>query len=457
MSVSRPLAAVLILSSLIACTAEAQGPNVIFIMTDDLGYGDLEVYGGDDIATPNLNQIAAQGVRFTDFYANGANCSPTRAGFLTGRYQHRYGVEWPITHREAAEGEGVSADGRTLPQLVKDAGYNTAMVGKWHLGHEDNQSPNAHGFDYFYGFRSGLIDFYQHTDTAGNPDFWENEEEISVEGYATDLITAKAVEYIDGNAGDAPFFLSVQYNAPHWPYQPPDSPSIAEDNAAHLQPDDANPGSRDDYIAMVERVDQGIGEIMTALDRAGVADNTMIIFTNDNGGEWLSDNDPLFHRKSSVYEGGIRVPALVSWPDVIPGGQVTNQVGITMDMTATILAATGADIPGDLELDGMNLLPVMTGDQPVTERTLFWRSRGEARAVRKGDWKLIVEFSGFGEVSQIYNLQRDIGEHDNISRTDQGRAVARELRPLLDAWEEEMTAISSTYPWGYEVEEAAAD
>jgi arylsulfatase A-like enzyme len=262
----------------------------------------------------------------------------------------------------------------------------------------------------------------------------------------TDLTTEHAVDFIEATAG-SPFFLSVQYNAPNWPYQPPDSPSIAENNADHLQPDDENPGSREDYIAMVERVDQGIGEILAAVEAAGIDDNTFIIFTNDNGGEWLSRNDPLFHRKSSVYEGGIRTPALMRWPGVIPEGMATNQVGITMDLTRTILAAAGASEPHDLEFDGINLLPIVTGDAPVTERTLFWRTRGEARAVRSGDWKLIVEFAGFGEVNMIFNLQRDIGERNDIARTEQGKAVARQLRPLLDAWEAEMTAEGSVWPW----------
>jgi arylsulfatase A-like enzyme len=216
---------------------------------------------------------------------------------------------------------------------------------------------------------------------------------------------------------------------------------------ANLQPDDENPGSRDDSIAMVERADQGIGEIIAAVEAAGVSDNTLIIYTNDNGGEWLSRNDPLFHRKSSVYEGDIRTPALMRWPGVIPEGMVTTQVGITMDLTRTILAAAGASEPHDLEFDGINLLPIVTGDAPVTERTLFWRTRGEARAVRSGDWKLIVEFAGFGEVNMIFNLQRDIGERNDIARTEQGKAVARQLRPLLDAWEAEMTAEGSVWPW----------
>jgi len=414
-------------------------PNVIFIMTDDLGYGDLGIYGATDVSTPSLDRLASEGVRFTDFYSNGPNCSPTRAGFLTGRYQQRSGIENPLGQRDTAAGLGVEADGRTLPQLLKNNGYRTALFGKWHMGYEDNQVPNAHGFDEFFGFLSGYLDFYQHTNGYGEPDLWENRRPVSAEGYLTDLITERSVRFIEDNAG-APFFLSVQYNAPHWPYQPPDSPSVARDNAGHLQPYSENTSSRADYVAMVERVDRGVGEIVAAVERAGIAGETLVIFTNDNGGEWLSRNQPLFQRKSSVWEGGIRVPAMMRWPGVIPENLVTDQVGITMDLTATILAATGANVPADLDLEGIDLMPIVTGETPEVERTLFWRTRGTARAVRSGDYKLIVQYEGVVELNFVFNLRQDIGERNDLAWSPQGQAVARRLRPLLDAWEAEVTA-----------------
>ena len=196
-------------------------------------------------------------------------------------------------------GRGVVADGRTLPQLLKNSGYATALVGKWHLGYELDQSPNAHGFDYFFGFKSGFVDYYQHTNGRGVDDLWENEQQIQMDGYLTDLITERSTEFIRENAS-RPFFLSVQYNAAHWPYQPPDRPSVARNNATHLQPHSENTGTRQDYVAMLERADQGIGEIVRALNDAGVSDNTLVIFTNDNGGEWLARNAPLFNRKWTV-------------------------------------------------------------------------------------------------------------------------------------------------------------
>jgi arylsulfatase A-like enzyme len=437
-----PLAALLIIASLGFATAPATAqtrPNVIFIMTDDLGYGDIGVYGGTDIATPRLDRLAREGIRFTDFYANASNCSPTRTGFLTGRYQQRYGIERPLSARGNVDGLGLDADGRTLPQLLKNSGYATGLVGKWHLGYEDNQVPNAHGFDYFFGFQAGYTDYYRHTDGNGNPDLWQNRQQISEDGYMTDMITERAVAFIEANAG-SPFFLSVQYNAPHWPYQLPDSPSVAVDNGTHLQPYDDNPGTREIYAAMVERADQGVGQIVDAVDAAGLSENTLIIYTNDNGGEWLSRNDPLFENKSSIYEGGIRVPAMLRWPGTIPAGRVTDQVGITMDLTRTILVAAGAELPSDLDLEGIDLLPIITGESPEVPRTLFWRTRGGQRAVRSGNWKYITQYPGVGERNFVFDLRLDVGEHNDLAWSAQGQAVARKLRPLLDAWEAEVSA-----------------
>jgi arylsulfatase A-like enzyme len=303
----------------------------------------------------------------------------------------------------------------------------------------DSQSPQAHGFDDFFGFKSGYLDYYQHTNGAGDADLWENGRIVDEEGYLTDLITRRSVEFIERNA-DVPFFLSVQYNAAHWPYQPPDMPSVARENATHLQPHSEDTNTREDYAAMLERADTGIGEILTALEAAGLTSNTLVIFTNDNGGEWLSRNAPLFNRKGTVWEGGIRVPALVKWPGVIPAGRVTDQVGITMDITATILAATNAEVPPDLHLEGIDLLPIVTGEEPEVPRTLFWRYRTEARAVRSGDWKLIVQYAGPGQLNFVFDVRQDVGERNDLANTRLGQEVARRLRPLLDAWEAEVNA-----------------
>ena len=419
----------------------AARPNVVLIITDDAGYGDLGSYGATDIRTPNIDSLGRDGVRFTDFYANAPLCSPTRAALVTGRYQQRYALEAALGNANSPAAEqGLPAQGRSLPALLKPNGYATALIGKWHLGYKPEFGPNAHGFDYFFGQKSGYVDYYQHTGGDGQPDLFENGSPITEQGYLTDLITARSTRFVEQNAS-RPFFLEVAYNAPHWPCQVPDKPSVAERNAAHLGPHDANTSTRADYVAMMERVDRGVGDILRTLDRLGLARNTLVIFTNDNGGEWLSRNAPLFQRKWTLWEGGIRVPALVRFPGRIPAGRVTPQVGITMDLTATILAATGSAVPADTKLEGINLLPILEGRQPVADRTLFWRTNAgnhNMRAVRSGDYKLLMD----GNTMLLYDVRRDLAERTDLGSRRQD--IARRLWPLLQAWEQDVNAEAKT-------------
>lgn len=408
-----------------AAQAQEGPPNVVLIITDDMGYGDLGSYGSPDLRTPNIDSLASDGIRLTDFYSNGVLCSPTRAGLLTGRYQQRYGIERALG--SAPTSRGLIVTGNSLPQLLKDEGYTTGLFGKWHLGMIDEHSPGAQGFDHFFGFRGAYLDFYEHDRGPANPDLWENDTRIERDGYLTDLITEETVAFIERNA-DAPFFIDVSYNAPHWPYQPPDMPSVSRNNAGHLQPHSDNTSTRADYVAMVERVDDGVGEILATLERLGLDDGTLVIFTNDNGGEWLARNEPLFHRKWTVWEGGIRVPTLIRWPSRIPAGRVSDQVGITMDLTATILKVAGASVPADLE--GMDLMPILRGEAPEVTRTLYWRTTAgrNQRAVRSGDWKLVVD----GNASFVFNLRTDPGERNDMAKLRQD--VAARLRPMVDDW-----------------------
>jgi arylsulfatase A-like enzyme len=416
-----------------------QRPNIVLIMTDDVGYGDLGSYGAPDVKTPNIDRLARDGVRLTDFYANGATCTPTRTGLISGRYQQRFGLEQPLGARGAEDAErGLSPTGRSLPQLLKNNGYATALIGKWHLGWKSEFSPIAHGFDSFFGFKSGYIDYYQHTAGGNAPlkaDLFENDRSVEAPGYMTDLITDRSLRFIEQNAG-RPFFIDVSYNAAHWPYQRPDEPSTARDGGRHLGPFDEPTSTRADYVAMLERADQGIGRILGALDKSGVRENTIVIFTNDNGGEWLSRNTPLFHHKGSVWEGGIRVPTIIRWPGRIRAGRVSGQVGITMDLTVSILAATGTSVPPEARLEGIDLLPVLEGRAPAIDRTLFWRVTGPAaqQAVRSGEWKLLID----GGRPMLFNLRTDVGERNNLigQRSD----IARRLRPLLAAWGEDVDA-----------------
>lgn len=434
---------------LLACTSAVAGaqpsratasqrPNVVLVITDDMGYGDLGSYGATDVRTPHIDALARGGVRLTDFYSNGVLCTPTRAGLISGRYQQRYGLEHALPSAGSQGGDrGLPVTGHSLPQLLKNNGYATALVGKWHLGYRPEFSPHAHGFDYFFGLKSGYHDFYTHRGSDGNNDLWENDRVIEETGYMTDLITQRATRFIEQQArAGRPFFIDVAYNAPHWPYQPPDRPSVSRSNAAHLMPHDSATSTRADYVAMVERVDRGVGEIVRLLDRLGISRQTLVIFTNDNGGEWLSNNGPLFNRKWTVWEGGIRVPAIVRWPGRIPAGKVSAQVGITMDLGASILAATGSFVPPAARLEGMNLLPILEGRVPVAERTLFWRAVAgrTQRAVRSGNWKLVVD----GNHSFVYDLGKDVGERHDLANRRQD--VARRLRGLLNAWEADVDA-----------------
>jgi arylsulfatase A-like enzyme len=419
--------------------AQAPRPNVVLIITDDMGWADLSSYGATDIKTPNIDSIGRDGIRLTDFYANGVLCTPTRAGLISGRYQQRFAMEVALGHAASPTGErGLPVTGQSLPQLLKNNGYATALVGKWHLGYKPDFSPLAHGFEYFFGLKSGYHDYYGHNDSNGKADLWENDAPIEIAGYTTDLVTERSLRFIEQNA-NRPFFIDVAYNAPHWPYQRPEQPSVARGNATHLMPHDPDTGTRADYVAMVERVDRGVGDILRALDRLKLASNTIVIFTNDNGGEWLSNNGPLFNRKWTVWEGGIRVPLLIRWPGRVEAGKVSGQVGITMDLTASILAATSTPVPASARLDGQNLFPIWEGKAPDTERTLFWRTNAGGfaqKAVRSGDWKLVRD-SGH---TYIYNLKTDPGERHDLANRRQD--IAQKLWALIQAWERDVDAES---------------
>lgn len=438
MRLTTALAAFALFSCVAAADAQAQQPrpNVVLIVMDDVGYGDYGVYGAPDVETPNVDRLAREGARFTDFYA-APTCTPTRAALITGRYQQRVSLEAPLGNATTPARElGLRPTGRSLPQLLKNSGYATGLVGKWHLGYKPEFQPNAHGFDYFFGFLSGYIDFYQHTGGDGVHDLYENGEPVHVDGYMTDLITERSLRFIQDNA-QRPFFLEIAYNAAHWPFQVPDKPSVAPGNARFVQPSDENTSTRQDYAAMIERADQGVGRIVELLAKLNLTENTLVLFTNDNGGEWLSRNAPFYHRKGTVWEGGIRVPLIMKWPGRIPAARVERQVGIMMDLTRTILAATGTPVPAEAKLEGIDLLPIISGRAERVERTLFFRVAGPARqqrAVRHGDWKLVIDAGAM----LLFDLYEDVGERNDLARSRPD--IARQLRPLLTEWEADVNA-----------------
>ena len=434
---------VLLAALILGATSQAHAqrpPNVVLVMMDDLGYGDLGSYGASDIRTPNIDRLAREGVRLTDAYANGPVCTPTRAALISGRYAQRAGLEWFLTIAPADRERGLPASGESLPALLKATGYSTGLVGKWHLGWKPEFGPNAHGFDEFYGFLSGAHSYY--TDRAeiarvgpGEPDLFENTTPVAATGYLTDEITRRAISFIARHA-DGPFFLEVAYNAVHWPFEPPDRPPTDAERRAgrplRQMPDDSVTATRQDYVRMLERADRGVGEILAALHQRGLTNNTLVVFTNDNGGEWLSRNAPLFHRKGTLWEGGIRVPLILRWPGQLPPGQVSRQVAITMDITASILAATGARLPASYRPDGIDILPVLRGKAPLIERRLFWRGARpdrQQRAVRRGQWKLLVDASQL----LLFDLGADPGERTDLAarRPD----LVATLKGLLAEWE----------------------
>ena len=417
-------------------------PNIVLIITDDVGYGDIGSYGAPDIKTPNIDGLAKAGVRFTQFYANGSSCTPTRAGLISGRYQQRYALENPLGHAATNDGKsGLPATGRSLPQLLRNQGYATGLIGKWHLGYLPQFSPKTHGFDSFFGFKAGYIDYYQHTDRGGQPDLFEDDKPIATTGYMTDLITERSVKFISDHAR-SPFFLEVAYNAAHWPYQVPDHPSTAIDTARHITALDENPGTRADYVKIMERADQGIGKILATLDSLQLSANTLVIFTNDNGGEWLSRNAPLFNRKFTLYEGGIRVPAIMRWPGRIPANQVTSQVGITMDLTRTILTAAGATVLADARLEGIDLVPLVRAGAAPQSRRLYWRvafTGLRQRAIRDGDWKLLIDGD---ERVMLFDVAKDLGERNDVAVSN--TAIVRRLFQQYQAWEKDVDAEAKT-------------
>ncbi len=406
--------------------AESARPDVVLIVLDDLGYGDFGCYGCTDIRTPHIDRLARQGVRLTDFYANGPVCTPTRAALMSGRYQQRVGLEWAISPGQKEP--GLPVEDSTLARALKRDGYATALFGKWHLGYRREFGPLAHGFDEFFGLLSADIDHYSHREISGEPDLYEGDRPVERKGYMTDLITERAVTFVEKHAG-RPFFLEVAYNAVHWPFQPPDRPDDVRVVKTWYE------GTRRDYARMLERVDDGVGAILDALEKRGLTDRTLVIVTNDNGGEQLSRGTPLRGNKGILLEGGIRVPCIVRWPGRLPAGKVSANPAITMDLTATILAAAGAKPPEGRKLDGIDLTPVLNGSKPALGRTFFWRiggPRGEQLAARKGKWKYIRHEKG----ELLFDLDADIGERRDLSKRHP--ETVAELRTEVARWEAEM-------------------
>ena len=375
-----------------ATAANAAVPNIVYIMADDMGYADVSCYGRPDFKTPNIDRIAAGGARLLQAYANSAVCSATRTALITGRYQYRLpiGLEEPLPS-DSARNIGIPPDHPTLPSILKSAGYGTTLIGKWHLGRLPDFGPLKSGYDRFYGFRGGSLDYFTHKfgpSSSDTDDLWDGDVKIHQIGYLTDLLGDRAVAEINRYAGTGrPFLISLHFNAPHWPWEGPDDEAESQ-RVTNLV--DYDGGSQKTYAKMITRLDFQVGRVLQALDAHGLTGNTIVIFTSDNGGERFADTWPFTGRKTELLEGGLRIPAIVRWPGRIPAGSISDQVAISMDWLPTLLAAAGTNPDPRFPPDGMNLLPMLTQREPIVPRTLFWRYKNNLQqAMRDGNWKYL--------------------------------------------------------------------
>jgi arylsulfatase A-like enzyme len=415
----------------ISCSEQDfERPNIILIMADDLGYGDLGCYGSDRINTPELDKLAAEGMKFTDFHSNGSVCSPTRAALLTGRYQQRSGIEGVVFARGDTRQTGMDVEEVTIADYLKNVGYKTGIVGKWHLGYRIDYNPVYQGFDHFRGYVSGNVDYHSHVDNTGIPDWWYNLEKVEEDGYVTDLITQHALDFIHENQND-PFFLYIAHEAPHEPFQG------RNDKA------DRFPGADFDYQGsvkdkerafkeMIEVMDEGVGRIIQKLRELKLDGNTLVIFCSDNGGlRGYANNGNLRGNKGSLWEGGHRVPAIAWWPGYIKPGSTTNETVLSMDFFPTIVNLSKSQLEPGVMFDGVDLTQLLINEEALPERTVFWKYRDQ-KVARDDNWKLLVN----KDSTFLFDLNKDLSEKANLINIQPGKA--EQLKTALDAWEDEV-------------------
>ena len=406
-----------------------QLPNFVIIMADDLGYGDISPFDGW-IRTPHLDQMAREGMRFTNFYASGPVCSPTRAGLLTGRYQQRAGIPGVIyAPPDRNRHHGLQTTEYTFAEAFRAAGYATGVFGKWHLGYERQFNPVHHGFDKFQGYVSGNVDYFSHVDGAGFYDWWSQDELVNEPGYVTHLITQHAVSFIEQNQ-DNPFVLYLPHEAPHYPFQGPDDEPF---RIVHKHV----PEQRDSvqvmraYREMVEEMDAGVGAVLNTLNRLGLDENTMVLFFSDNGATQYGSNGSLRGFKGSLWEGGIRVPAIFRWKGKIVAGSTSEQEAITLDIFPTLLEVAGMAGNGS-HFDGVDLSPAIFRQESLPERRLYW-SYGDQSAMRMGPWKLRQPVDSTGAAG-LFNLREDLSEMEDISNLHPEPLAT--MIDLLNGWKE---------------------
>lgn len=444
------LAAGLIFASASIIRAQHRPPNIVVIVTDDMGYADIGIHGSKDIPTPNIDELARSGIRFTNAYVSGPYCSPTRAGLLTGRYQQRFGHEFNLDVSEAHREFGLPLTEKTLADRLHAVGYHAAVFGKWHLGLGDRFHPMSRGFDEFFGFL-GADHSYLDTEAASLNPILDGRKIVDKTDYLTDVFVDRAVDFIKRKKSE-PFFLYLAFNAVHTPLQVTQKYLDRFPNIGNEQ--------RRKYAAMLSAMDDGIGRTLTALRDEGLDENTIVFFFNDNGGPTMvgttingSRNDPLRGSKRQTYEGGIRVIYVVRWKGHLPEKTTYDQPVIQLDVFPTALAAAGIKVKREWRLDGVDLMPFLLGKQKGSpHRALYWRL-GVNLAIRKGDWKLVktneqplhvVEGSTLNDLTgaELYNLVNDISEHDNVASK-----YPKKVRELADDWLQWNNALAKPL-WG---------
>lgn len=413
-------------------------PNIVYIMADDLGFADVSCYGRREYRTPNIDRLAAEGIRLTQAYANSAVCSATRVALITGRYQDRLpvGLFEPLSEETSP---GLPPEHPTLPSLLKAAGYGTTLVGKWHLGWLPKYGPLQSGYDHFYGFRGGALDYFTHKPGIGPAvpdDLWDGDVKVHEAGYLTELLGDRAVKVVtDYAAARRPFLLSLHFNAPHWPWEGPED---AAESRRIKSLRDYDGGDMATYARMVIAMDRQIGRVMDALRVGGIERDTIVIFTSDNGGERFADTWPFTGKKSELLEGGLRIPAIVRWPAHIRPGSTSEQVAISMDWLPTLLEAARTKPDASYPSDGMSLLPMLKGGAsvPPVMRTLCWRFLANRQsAIRDGNFKLLT----IRENTFLFDVVRDPLERANLIAREP--ETAKLLQSKYDVWKGNMLPV----------------
>lgn len=418
--------------------AQHSKPNIIIIIADDLGYGDVSCNGGW-IQTPNIDRLAAEGVRFTDFHSSGVVCSPTRAGIMTGLYQFRVGVPGVIVAFPGNEAHthGLDTSVVTFPELFKKKGYITALFGKWHLGYSRKFNPVHYGFDQFKGYLSGQIDYQSHIDLSGAFDWWHGLEKNDEPGYTTHLINQYSIDFIKENKNN-PFCLVVSHEAVHGPYQGPDDKPFRKEGISSPQVPAENQvrSRKETFRLMTEELDKGVGQIIKTLDETGLAKNTCVIFLSDNGGVLnVSLNAPFRGGKTQVWEGGHRVPAIAWWPGRIGGGRVNEEQCISLDIMPTVLDFAGIKAPESFRPDGKNLSRMLLKGKSIAHRQLFWHteSRNNGYAVREKNWKLVGSANGD---ALLFDLSKDEGEKNDLA--EKNPHIVKKMQQAYQIWKKDV-------------------